>query len=248
MIIDTAPGIYVEKIYRGAYNYFQNEKLYCEETFEIFRDTKDLSMNFKAQIFSRVATGELLKIEIEAWYSKSWTPISVDIVKYLGDNKVSEEYKFDLLKNKLIYTFSADYEDTCIEIQTPPRFHISTPSTALSLVFLLSKKFDINAKNNYSVLMSNNDWHFRKAPAFTDICLEKDLQAPESIKIGDNEVQGTFYKLYDHVPSSHESTDDYTIEKYMNIFMSKHLTLPYFIETHDSKVVVKYLNCLDDSA
>ncbi len=50
----------LKKIFRGAYNYYRDGQVYSEETFEVFKDTKELNIVFQSQIWARVTTGELL--------------------------------------------------------------------------------------------------------------------------------------------------------------------------------------------
>ena len=83
------------KIFRGAYNYYQGESVYCEEAFEVYRDRKENQIYFLSQIHSRVNTGELLSVTVRYVINKDYIPVFVTVARNLGKESCQEVYDFD---------------------------------------------------------------------------------------------------------------------------------------------------------
>lgn len=235
------------KVYRGAYTYSIAGSEYAEETFEVFKDYKELTYRFVSQILSRVSTGELLKIDVDFTIGKEWTPISVITKKNLGKQTVVEEYICDQERNTITYRFTnAEGEVNESVCSCPPRFSISTPAACCNFIFLLSKKFDINGKNYYAVYSSKNHWEFEEGISQSTLSLHKDSPSSEPIMIGKTSLQGDEYIL---TTMSNNDSDDEAKESII-AYISKHKSIPYKVEDKQSglTILVKYLNNLDPDA
>ena len=237
------------KIYRGAYTYFSENNQYAEETFEVFRDKKDLSLNFKSQILSRVATGELLKIDVDYTIGKDWMPRTVNLIRTLGKQNIQELFFYDHTKNLISYRFiDGEGKETTKTTSTPPRFHINTPATCSNFLFLMTKKFDINGKNTYTVYSSINQWEPTHDLKQHTLTLFRNGPASDPMLIGKTVLQGDeyFMELDDH----HQSEEDVAKPQPLSIYLSKYVTIPYVIEDPNTKlkVQVKYFNNLDPDA
>jgi hypothetical protein len=230
------------KIYRGAYNYMRNGNIYCEETFEVFKEKNDTGMLFQSQLISRVATGELLNITVDYKVNKDYLPTMVMVNKVLGNENVVEIYNFNTKKNTIKYSFESTEEKKSIELNTSPKFFISTPSISTSMLYLRSKKFDGTAKNFYSVLSSGNQWSFDEPPSFNQIAVERMTLTSESRSFEGSSIQGVEYKIEQHLEEEGEEP-----LPFLKCFVSQHITIPYFLEDGEgTKIEVKYLNDLSE--
>ncbi len=238
-----------EKIFRGAYTYMRNTNIYSEESFEVFRDKKEMTYTFVSEVVSRVATGELLNINTRYVINKDYTPLEVTIHRSLGNQSVKEEYIFDIRRTRINYSFTdAEGQVSKCELATNPKFYITTSATCSSMLYLRNKKFDNTGKNYYSIIVSNNHWAYEGEPTINNIVLQRVTQTSENIKVGDSNLEATQYKL------TEQSEDDVEIDPHgppvaendLRIWCSQHMTIPYLIKDNSgTKIEVKYLNNLD---
>ena len=232
------------KLYRGAYKYLRNENMYCEENFEVFKDRKDVGMNFVVQLLSRVSTGEFLKISIDYTINKNYIPQHVTIHRSLGNEKVVESYEFDNKQNKLTYTFKNKDETHKDVLSTGPIFHIATPCVCTSMLFLKSKKFNTTGKNHYTIYNGQNQWTYEGPPQTKNISVEKTSQGVENLSIDGNNLQATQYKIFEDLNDSNEEEN----RPFIRTYTSSHLTIPYMVRTEDgTKIQIKFLNDLTDA-
>jgi len=233
-----------EKVYRGAYNYFKGDTLYAEEEFEVYKDKKELSMSFFSSMFSRVATGELLNIYVDFQVSKDFIPQKVLIERTMGNEIVREMYDFDKRNNVIDYFFiTKDGQEHC-QIQSGPKFHITTPTTVTSMLFSKSKKEDTSGKNFFSLIASHNKWKFEEAPSAKTIIFQKVSINNENILIEGQQVQALQYRMLE----DNQNLDEEKMEKLPNIkvFLSKHVSIPYIVkDDQGTRIQIKFLNDLD---
>ncbi len=232
-----------EKILRGAYTYSRNKNIYSEEQFELYREKKTLSYCFYSEMLSRVATGELLTIRVKYRFNNDYIPLLVDISRSLGGQDVSEKYTFDPKLTLINYTFTNEDGQETASISTNPKFYITSPSTASSMLSLRSKKVDASGKNFYTFLTSKNMWEYKEEPSFKSIVMQRHAATTENLKLDDKNLQATRYKLSEGVNDDDEggaSTDS------LKIWISQHMTVPYLIEATDgTRIQIKYLNNLE---
>lgn len=233
-----------EKVYRGAYNYYKGDTIYAEEEFEVYKDKKELSMSFFSSMFSRVATGELLNIYTDFQVSKDFIPQKVLIERTMGNEIVREIYDFDKRNNIIDYIFiNKDGEEHC-RINSGPKFHITTPTTASSMLFSKSKKEDTSGKNFFTLITSHNKWTYEAPPAQKTIIWQKVSLTTENLLIEGATVQATQYRIIEEA----QNMDEEKLEKLPNIkvYQSRHATIPYMIkDDHGTRIQIKFLNDLD---
>jgi hypothetical protein len=234
-----------DKIFRGAFTYQRNESTYADETFDVYRDKKEQTFHYVSESVVKVTTGEMLKIQVEYIVNKEYIPTYVRIEKIMGKETSKEIYEYNSKKNQLIYTFtsSKNEEPHKVEIVTAPKFHITTPTAASSMLFMRSKKFDANGKNFFNILIANNQWDYKEAPVFKNMALERVALTSEKMNIDGQNVNATQYRMFD------EGVDFKTVKEppHIKIFLSQHGGIPYMIRTEDgTKIQIKYLNDLTD--
>lgn len=233
-----------DKIYRGAFNFYRNEGIYAEESFEVYRDKKEQSFHYISEAVVKVTTGEILNLHVEYSINKEYVPTFVSIEKIMGKESSKETYEYNSRRNFLAYTFTnAKNEIFNAEIVTAPKYHIATPTAASSLLFMRSKKFDASGKNSFNTLVSFNQWEYKEIPSFKSILLERASLTAEKINIDGQNVQATQYRMFD------ENTDFKNIKEppHVKVFLSQHGGIPYLIRTDDgTKIQIKYLNDLNE--
>lgn len=233
-----------DKIYRGAFNYYRNENIYAEENFDVYRDNKNQSYHYVSEAVVKVSTGEVLNLHVEYSVNKEYIPTFVMVEKIMGKEATKESYEYNFKRNLLNYKFSSTKnEEFTIEIPTAPKYHISTPTAASSMLFMRSKKFDTNGKNAFNILVGFNQWEYKESPFFKSIILERASLTTEKINIDGQNVLATQFRMYD------EKTDFKNTKEppHVKIFVSQHGGIPYMIRTDDgTKIQIKYLNDLTE--
>jgi len=236
-----------KKIFRGAFNYFRGNYLFGEESFEVFKDEKDMSLTFVSELLSRAQTGELLKINCTYTMNKDFNPSHVLIQRTLGTKTATEE--FTIKSNNMKYFLRSGDDVVERDLTTPPKFFIAAPVTGGSLMFIPQKKMDASNKTFYTIFVSHNTWEFSKEIESTSIVIEKVGLTSEKITIDGQEVDATRYRFYDQEEMSQlmKTKKEAATPNYLLLFMSKHLAIPYVVENKDgTKIKVKYLNDLGD--
>ena len=233
-----------DKIYRGAFNYYRNENIYAEEVFDVYRDKKNQSYHYISEAVVKVTTGEVLNLHVEYSVTKEYIPTFVLIEKIMGKESTKETYEYNSKRNILVYNFiSSKNEEFTTEISTAPKYHISTPTAASSMLFMRSKKIDANGKNSFNLLVGFNQWEYKETPFFKSIILERANLTTEKMNIDGQSVQATQFRMYD------EGTDFKNTKEppHIKIFLSQHGGIPYLIRTEDgTKIQIKYLNDLTE--
>ncbi len=231
-----------DKIYRGAFNFYRNENIYAEESFDVYRDKKEQSYHYISEAVVKVTTGEILNLHVEYVVNKEYIPTFVMIEKIMGKEMTKEIFEYNSKRNHLAYKFSNGKDEEHVdEIATAPKYHITTPTAASSMLFMRSKKFDASGKNSFNILVAENQWEYRSAPVFKNIILERANLTAEKMNIDGQNVQATQYRMFD------EGTDFKSAKEpqHVKIFLSQHGGIPYLIKTEDgTKIQIKYLNDL----
>ena len=234
-----------KKIYRGYYNYQQNNDIFCEEEFEVFSYSKNLELIFLAVKHFRLATGEVLRITMKYTISKSFMPKSLFIEKAMGKSKVLEVFQVEPNNDKLLYTFNNTLKENVQSLKVPPKFTIATPFTCTSMIHLKSKKENTTSKNYYHIISSINQWEFLHDLVTTNLVMERSASTTTNLNISTNKLKATSYKVYDsdHNESFKESGP---LSGYIQAYISKHNTIPYLIESTEDNIniEIRYLNDL----
>ncbi|MFN8369277.1 MAG: hypothetical protein U0T83_01495 [Bacteriovoracaceae bacterium] len=228
-----------EHIFRGAYNYFQNDVNYCTETFNVYRGVTTYTYTFKAEILSRMENGEFLKIVVEYVLDTSYSPLDVSITRYLGNQIIKEVFAVNQKENKLRYSFEHNGEISKQEIDVPAKFQIATPAICTSALSYLSKKYDPTTLNRYVLLVSPNDFKYVGEVIKKNIFMRAKGNIGDEIIVTDKKLKASAFYMY-------ESDDiDKSEEIPICLYLSKHISIPYLIESgNNTKIEVKYFNKL----
>ncbi|OFZ17275.1 MAG: hypothetical protein A2X86_02145 [Bdellovibrionales bacterium GWA2_49_15] len=239
-------GAKPKKIYRGSFLYIKNNATYCEEHFEVYKDKKELTLNFISSIMSRVSTGEFLKLMVDYKVSKDYVPLKVSVKKDLGSEKVEEIYLYDSKKNVVNYTFKNKRSKHRSQINTSPRFHIFTPAACTSMLFFLSKKFDATSKNIYSVISSPNQWEYEHELKIRTVALERVSLTTEAVNVNGTDLQAIHYRLTEDVKNQEEEEGSPPAPT-IQVYLSRHQAIPYSLVSDDGTTInIKFLNNLEE--
>ncbi len=232
-----------DKIYRGAFNYYRNDNIYAEESFEVYFEKKENSFITISESLARVSTGEILTIRVEFVVNKEYIPTYVSIHKGMGKEFTKETFKYNNKRSFIQYLFeNSKNEQHEEDILTAPKYHIATPNASPSMLFLKSKKIDVTGKNAFNILYTTNQWEFKESPKFRNVIIERANLTNEKMNIDGQNVQATQYKLTDADADNKGLKDP----PHIKIFLSQHAAIPYVIRTDDgTKIQIKYLNNLN---
>jgi len=238
------------KIYRGAYDYFENGKQYCSESFEIFENHQDQYYYFKAHVLGRAPTGEVLTVKVDYKISNRYAPITVRVEKHLGSRVAVETYDFDVNDNKMTYKFISEDDTGEMELNTKHKIHVATPAVCTSLLFLKSKRFQNTGVNSFVSLVSKNRWNFEAGPVRKGISIERISGTPIDIFIGGKRLKCVKYQMkgYDIASDIVDQGMEHDAP-FLDLYLSKHLTVPYRItDPKGNKLFeIKYFNYLEES-
>jgi len=250
----------LNKQYRGCFEYYRGNELYCEENFDVLYHPKNQYYQFDCKIIGRVKTGEMLAINVMYEITDKFIPRMAFVDKTLGNQSSKELYTFDQKTSTLNYEFKGVDSEGSSQVNTNYKFHISLPSAATSMLFMKTRKFNNTSKNNYSVLSSYNQWKFEKGPEFQGLSLERIGANKDPLTIADNKVQAFKYKLCQEdldAASAMMNSNKQSRNPFLLVYISSHLNIPYKIVTttdravedkgENSRIVIKYLNDLRDS-
>ena len=228
---------------KGAYKYLRNDTIYCEETFDVYKEKKENAYSFESELHSRVATGELLTMKVTYKLNKDYIPVLVMIERNLGENSIKEVYDYDSRHNILKYTFlDKNGKLHGHELSTSNKFYITSPCACTSMLFLRSKKFDNTGDNVYAFWTSRNQWEFTEAPRVQSIAVKKISTTYEPLLIEGNKLQSQEYRLCEFQDEDMEEDP-----AFIRMYSSKHVTIPYMIkdEQDNTKIQIKFLNDLE---
>lgn len=235
------------KIYEGAYDYFQKKRKYAEETFEIWKEPQNHLYIFKAEVSGRAPNGEFLIINVIYKLTERFNPLAVSVKKTMGKQVTIEEYLFDNTANTMRYKFTSEKVLGEINISAKQRIHIATPSISTSLIFLKSKKFQNTGINTYKTLISDNQWDLNYNLRTEDISVERISGTPMGITVNEQNILAMKYRLskFDYVDNA--SKKPAQNKNYLDIYLSKHLTIPYKIDDpiNGKSLEIRFFNPLE---
>jgi hypothetical protein len=227
-----------DKIYEGGYTYFRDGQKYSEENFEVYRDDSVMQHHrFKAEVITRVKTGELLKVNTMYLTNKNFEPLEVEIIKTLGPNAVTERYKYNTTDKLLNYHFEKNGERDHFEKIISTRFAIATPAFSTNMIMLETKKLDPVHKTEYLVITTDNIWDYQGPFKEKRIFVEQKDREVE-FKIDKKPLSATLCHVFDEkeVNNSEPKSVDY--------YISKHLSLPYKMSVENITIQINYLRDL----
>lgn len=218
----------IQEVYKGSYRFITGKKTFSDEKFTLYKDFETNDLIFEAEIVSRVANGEFLKLNVLYTVNSKYEPLQVIIEKSLGDQFARETFTPEKNMPQLVYEFT-DGEDTKeVRIQTPAKYQIATPATCTSMLLTISKKYDPTILNSFYIISSENNWEYTKAAQSKNVYFKCDnIHVQEEMTVGKKTLSGLKFEVF---------LDDKKRDEKIMYFLSKHHAIPYHVkidrETH----------------
>ena len=223
------------KIYEGDFSYKKEKTNFSEETFEVYRNKEKMTILFISEVISRTVEGILFESRVSFLLSKEYIPTLVTIEKKMGKDHALEIYDYNEKNSSIEYQFINSSSKERREIATPTKFHIATPTSVCSHVFLMSKKFDTTHLNYYQVLKSKNTWNFEEVPEFIEVGARKEVKDPKGLRIGRHNLKCLEYVIFDVLPG--ETEKGHATKKGLMSYISPFHSIPYKIYDLDETVI-----------
>ncbi len=224
-----------EILLEGSYLYFQKEVNYSQENFKLVSFPDLQSFHIYSEILSRIENGEFLKIIVHFEMDNNFHPTFVRIEKSLGNRYAQEVFKFDLTAQELVYNFKTSKDSQDFTRSLSAKHYLTTPAFATSAIFTLSKKFDASGRTPVALITSQNDWTYERPPEEKIIYAEFKAREIPDFKLNNTPLTASHLCLYEFDTATMAS------ETPVELFLSKHYSLPYQLIQGDQKIVIKNL-------
>lgn len=224
-----------EILLEGSYLYFQKDVNYSQENFKLVHVAETQNYHIYAEVLSRLETGEFLKILVRYEMNQHFTPHFVRIEKSIGNKYALESYKIDAATQELHYNFQNSQMSQDYKRSFNIKHYLSSPAISTTAMFTLTKKFDATGRTAVVLLSSDNDWTYQGPP--TEKILYADFKARDmdDFKLHGNPLSASHLCLYEMDTSAVSS------EQPVNLYLSKHYSVPYQLQQGDLKIVIKNL-------
>ncbi len=230
------------KLFEGGYEYFENDKKYSQESFEVFRNDDTGGFMFQSEILSRVKSGEFLKIYVDYAMNFKLKPLKVTVTRHLGQLFSIEDYDLDPNNHTMVYTFT-DNKEVFEQVAkpVPQRCSISTPAFLTSTFFTNSGKFSALGRTPMQMIISDNEWVYNDPPREKSVYAEFINSESDSLVINDQKLKATKCQVYQH------DTSESVQETPIIFHVSKFMGMPYMMESGSNlKIIIKNLKKLHD--
>lgn len=225
-----------EIIIEGSYNYLQRDKIYSVENFTLSRHIESDLLFINAELFSRIETGEFLKIKVYYELNAQMYPVMMKIEKSLGEKYSRESFEVQNT-SELIYQFNSAEESKKAVLHFSGKHYLSSPALSTSAMFSLTKKFDPNERNPIILVSGHDSWSAQNAaPVENIIYAEFNNRDTVELNIQGQELQAQCLSLFEL--DSFSSTRD---EIRVDLLLSKHYSIPYQLLDKDLRIEIKHL-------
>ena len=223
----------LKRIYKGAYHYFHNGTNYCEENFEVLKSKDKSSFEFNSEMLSRTKKGELFQCNVYYSVNSNYIPQLVQIQKQLGKENCKEVYKFNENSSSIEYRFINRGVSDRREIKVTSKFQIAAPTAAQSMLFTLTKNFDIMTKQSCKIIRNDNKWVFKDGPYDENFITEKASASMRNLNIGTHKLKASPFYLYEENQVQANNLSNMNMSKpedHLVVHLSKYHSIPYLIE------------------
>lgn len=224
-----------EIILEGSYLYYQKDVNYSQENFKLVNLPDLQNYHIYSEVLSRLENGEFLKILIRYEMNQHFTPFFVRIEKSIGNKYALETYKLDIPNLELFYTFQNSQGTQEFKRNVSAKHYLTSPALSTAAVFTLSRKFDATGRTPVALISSENDWTYKAPPAEKMIYAEFKSRDMTDFKLHGSTLSASHLCLYEH-DSSQPSLEDP-----VELFLSKHYSVPYQLVHGDQKILIKNL-------
>lgn len=223
----------LKRIYQGTYLYTHKGTNYCEENFEVLKSKEKSSLQFNSEMLSRTSGGELLQANVNYVVNANFIPVLVQIQKQLGKESSQEVYRYNEASSTLEYKFLNRGVIERREIKVTSKFHIAAPTAAQSMLFILTKNFDMMSKQSCKIVRNDNKWIFKDGPYDENIIAEKASASLRTLQIGLHKLKASPFYIYEENAYQANNISNMNIKKpdaHLIVQVSKYHSIPYLIE------------------
>lgn len=224
-----------EIILEGSYLYYQKDLNYSQENFKMVHLPESQSYHIYSEVLSRIETGEFLKIIVRYEMNQSFVPLLVRIEKSIGNKYAQEVYKIDPATMELHYTFQNSNSTQEFKRAVNSKHYLTSPAVSTSAIFTLSRKFDASGRTPIVLISSENDWTYEGPPTEKVVFGEFKSRELNDFKLNGTQLSASHLCLYE-MDSMHVG-----VEQPVDLYLSKHYSIPYQLEHGDQKIVIKNL-------
>lgn len=224
-----------EIILEGSYNYSQKDQNFSQENFKLVHLPDAQSYHIYAEILSRIETGEFLKILVRFEMNAHFVPVFVRIEKSIGNKYAQEIFKLDPQNMELHYTFQTSQGSNEFKRGVSAKHYLTSPAVSTAAIFTLSRKFDATGRTPIIILSSENEWTYAGPPTEKILFAEFKARELSDFKLHGNPLAASHLCLYEH-DASHAG-----LEEPVDLFLSKHYSIPYMLQHKDLKISIKQL-------
>jgi hypothetical protein len=224
-----------EILLQGTYLYYEKDVNYSQEEFRFMRMPDAQSYQFNAEILSRVESGEFLKIKVRYEMNNFFTPQSVQIEKSLGTKYAKETFRIEPLTLEMLYTFEGSQSSHDFKRTVSTKHYLTSPAFCTTAAFTLTNKFNSQERTPITLISSVNEWNFETNPIDKVIFAEFKSRDVQDFKVLGKSLSASHLCLFEN-DSSYPNAEDP-----VELFLSKHYSVPYQMNYGDLKIVVKNL-------
>lgn len=223
-----------KKLYSGSYSYKQNQKNYALEEFEVWQETKKISLFFYAQLTGSTLSGELISFQITYIVNNEFIPREVHIHRRLGNHSCEEKIFLDQKHDSLRYDFKDREQHKQHIIPVNTHFFIATPASVTSSLFSRNLR---SQRSYYNTISTPNLWGYNGAPYSKNLIIEEVVNTKKVIRIQEKTYPVQLYKVYESVEN--KSLDDYNYKDMdcLDIWINRNLCIPSSIEDNREHTV-----------
>ena len=218
----------------GSYNYFQSGQPYSQEEFKFGQIPEQQIYFLHSEILSRIETGEFLKILVRCELNTNLFPQMVRVEKSLGPHYSVETTRIDTHQHQLHYIFKNPEGEQTFTKTANAKQYLTSPSFASSCFFTLTKKFETTGRTAVNLVGSDTDWSYSGPPQESMVYCEIQNRETTTFTHHNSVYPATRVTIY-------ESDLSQTSENPIDIILSKHFAIPYFMEHGTQRIEIKNL-------
>lgn len=227
----------INTLLEGSYLYFNKDVNYSQENFKLLYLPDVQQYHVNAEILSRLETGEFLKVIVNYEMNQLFLAQLVRIEKTIGNKYAQELYEINTTNQELTYHFKTSETSQEFKRSVNSRHYLTSPAFSTAGLFLQTKKFNSAGRTPIVFLSSNNDWTYQGPPTEKIVFAEFKSREVPDFKLNGNILAASLLCLHEFDSTHPQSADEIPVD----LFISKHYSLPYQLIQGDQKIIIKNL-------
>lgn len=225
-----------EILLEGSYLYFHKEVNYSQENFKLAAILETGEFHIYSEILSRLETGEFLKIVVRYEMNHNYMPLLVRVEKSISNKFALESFSVDYATQTLNYIFQDAQGTKDFTKPYNTKHYLTSPAFATAAIFTLSKRFDATGRTPVTLISTSNEWKYESPPAEKLIYADYKSRETSDFSINNQSLSASHLLLFES-----ESSPVSSSEAPVELFISKHYSIPYQLIHGDQKIIIKQL-------